>query len=74
MTLLNVTTDKPVLELVGHTRGVTGVAYSPNDDYIATTSADDTMRALLAASRASVIAPIAPLTPLEQAETTAQAR
>jgi WD40 repeat protein len=44
VTVLNVTTDKPVLELVGHTRGVTGVAYSPNGSYIATTSTDDTMR------------------------------
>jgi WD40 repeat protein len=44
ITVLNVATDKPALELVGNTRGVNGVAYSPDGRYIATTSIDDTMR------------------------------
>jgi WD40 repeat protein len=44
VTILNVTTDKPVLELVGHTRGVTGVAFAPTAPYIVTTSIDDTTR------------------------------
>jgi WD40 repeat protein len=44
VTVLNVAADKPALELVGHTRGVEGVAYSPDGLYIATTSIDDTMR------------------------------
>ncbi len=44
VTVLNVATDKPALGLVGDTRGVEGVAYSPNGRYIATTSVDDTMR------------------------------
>jgi len=44
VTVLNVATNKPVLQLVGHTRGVTGVAYSPDGRYIATTSADNTTR------------------------------
>ena len=37
-------TDKPVSELVGHTRGVNGVVYSSRGGYIITTSTDDTMR------------------------------
>jgi len=44
VTVLDVATAKPILELVGHTRGVEGVAYGPSDRYIATTSIDDTMR------------------------------
>jgi WD40 repeat protein len=44
VTVLNVGTDKPVLELVGHTRGVNGVVYSPRGQYIITTSTDDTIR------------------------------
>jgi WD40 repeat protein len=44
VTILNVGTDKPVSELVGHTRGVNGVVYSPRGQYIITTSTDDTMR------------------------------
>ena len=44
VTVLNVATVKPVLQLVGHTRGVNGVAYSPNGRYIATTSTDETVR------------------------------
>jgi WD40 repeat protein len=43
-TVLNVTTMRPVLELVGHTRGVNGVAYSPDGRYLATTSGDNTLR------------------------------
>jgi len=44
VTVLNVGTDKPVLELVGHTRGVNGVVYSPRGRYIISTSTDDTIR------------------------------
>ena len=44
VTILNVGTDKPVSELVGHTRGVNGIVYSPQGQYIVTTSIDDTMR------------------------------
>ncbi len=44
VTVLNVGTNKPVLELVGHTRGVDGVAYSPRGQYIVSTSTDDTIR------------------------------
>jgi WD40 repeat protein len=44
VTILNVGTDKPVSELVGHTRGVNGVVYSSRGRYIITTSTDDTMR------------------------------
>jgi WD40 repeat protein len=44
VTILNVGTDKPVSELVGHTRGVNGIVYSPRGQYIITTSTDDTMR------------------------------
>jgi WD40 repeat protein len=50
VTILNVSTDKPVLELVGHTRGVDGVIYSPRGQYILTTSTDDTMRVWNAAT------------------------
>jgi WD40 repeat protein len=44
VTVLDVATDQPSLELVGHTRGANGVTYSPDGRYIATTSTDDTMR------------------------------
>jgi WD40 repeat protein len=44
VTILNVSTDKPVSELVGHTRGVNGIVYSSRGEYIITTSTDDTMR------------------------------
>ena len=44
VTVLDVATDKLVLELVGHTRGVSGLAYSPDGRYIATTSTDNSMR------------------------------
>ncbi|HVC71196.1 MAG TPA: TIR domain-containing protein [Acidimicrobiales bacterium] len=44
VTILNVVTDKPVSELVGHTRGVNGIVYSSRGQYIITTSTDDTMR------------------------------
>ena len=44
VTVLSVTTAKPVLELVGHTRGVTGVSFDPSAPYIVTTSIDDTTR------------------------------
>jgi len=44
VTVLNVATDRPALELVGDTRGVNGVTYSRSGRYIATTSVDDTMR------------------------------
>jgi WD40 repeat protein len=50
VTILNVSSDKPVLELVGHTRGVDGVVYSPRGQYIITTSTDDTMRVWNAAT------------------------
>ncbi|HVA04297.1 MAG TPA: TIR domain-containing protein [Acidimicrobiales bacterium] len=50
VTVLNVTTDKPVLEIVGHTRGVNGVVYGSRDRYIITTSTDDTMRVWNAAT------------------------
>jgi WD40 repeat protein len=50
VTVLNVATRKPALELVGHTRGVSGVAYSPDGRYIATTSIDDTVRVWNAAT------------------------
>ena len=43
-TVLDVTTMRPVLELVGHTRGVSGVAFSPDGRYLATTSVDNTLR------------------------------
>ncbi len=44
VTILNVGTDKPILELVGNTRGVNGVVYGSHDRYVITTSIDDTMR------------------------------
>lgn len=44
VTVLSVATDRPVLELVGHARGVTGVAFAPTAPYIVTTSFDDTTR------------------------------
>ena len=44
VTVLDVATDKPVLELLGHTGGVNGVVYSGDGRYIATTSIDGTMR------------------------------
>jgi WD40 repeat protein len=44
VTILNVSTDKPVSELVGHARGVNGIVYSSRGQYIITTSTDDTMR------------------------------
>jgi len=44
VTVVNVLTDQPVLELIGHTRGVTGVTYAPTGGYIVTTSGDNTMR------------------------------
>jgi WD40 repeat protein len=50
VTILNVTSDKPVLELVGHTRGVDGVVYSPGGQYIISTSTDDTVRVWNAAT------------------------
>ena len=43
-TVLDVATMRPVLELVGHTGGVNGVAYSPDGRYLATTSTDGTLR------------------------------
>ncbi len=50
VTVLNVDTNKPVLEVVGHTRGVSGVVYGARDRYIITTSIDDTMRVWNAAT------------------------
>ena len=50
VTVLDIATDKPALELVGDTRGVDGVAYSPDGRYIATTSIDHTMRVWNAAT------------------------
>jgi WD40 repeat protein len=44
VTVLNVATDKPALELLGHTRVVTGAAFSPFGNLVATTSEDNTMR------------------------------
>jgi WD40 repeat protein len=41
---MSVATDKRVLELLGHTRFVNDVTYSPVGDLMATTSFDDTMR------------------------------
>jgi WD40 repeat protein len=43
-TVMSVATDKRVLELLGHTRFVNDVTYSPVGDLMATTSFDDTMR------------------------------
>ncbi|HEY7948546.1 MAG TPA: hypothetical protein VID75_12785, partial [Acidimicrobiales bacterium] len=50
VTVLNVATDKPLMEIVGHTRGVNGVVYSSHGQYIITTSTDDTMRVWNAAT------------------------
>jgi WD40 repeat protein len=44
VTLLNVATDKPALELLGHSRQITNVAFSPVGNLIATTSFDNTLR------------------------------
>ena len=44
VTVVDVATDRPVLELIGHTRGVTGVVYSRTGGYIITSSGDDTLR------------------------------
>ncbi len=44
VTVVDVTTDRPVLELIGHSRGVTGVVYTPAGGYIITSSGDDTLR------------------------------
>jgi WD40 repeat protein len=43
-TVISVATDKPILKLLGHTRFVNDVTYSPDGDLMATTSADDTLR------------------------------
>jgi WD40 repeat protein len=43
-TVMSVATDKPVLELLGHSRFLNDVTYSPVGDLMATTSFDDTMR------------------------------
>ena len=43
-TVVNVATDKPALELLGHALQVTGVAFSPVGNLVATTSFDNTMR------------------------------
>ena len=42
--VLSVATDRRVLELLGHTRVVGNVIYSPMGDLMATTSFDDTLR------------------------------
>jgi WD40 repeat protein len=44
VTVLDVATDRPVLQLVGDTNGVTFVRYSPNGRYIVTSSEDSTVR------------------------------
>ena len=44
VTVLSLASDRPLFELVGHSRGINGVAYSPDGRYIATTSVDDTLR------------------------------
>ena len=44
VTVVNVATDKPALELLGHALQVTGVAFSPVGNLVATTSFDNTMR------------------------------
>jgi WD40 repeat protein len=41
---MSVATDRPVLELLGHTRIITDVTYSPVGNLMATTSEDDTLR------------------------------
>jgi len=43
-TVMSVDTDKRVLELLGHTRFVNDVTYSPVGDLMATTSFDNTLR------------------------------
>jgi WD40 repeat protein len=43
-TVISVATDKRTLELLGHTRFVNGVTYSPVHDLMATTSFDNTLR------------------------------
>jgi WD40 repeat protein len=43
-TVMSVATDKRALELLGHTRFVNDVTYSPVGDLMATTSFDTTMR------------------------------
>jgi WD40 repeat protein len=43
-TVLDVATDKPILKLLGHTRFVNDVTYSPDGDLMATTGFDDTLR------------------------------
>ena len=50
VTILDVATDKPAVELVGHARGVTGVATTPDDRYVVTTSVDGTTRVWSAAT------------------------
>jgi WD40 repeat protein len=44
VTVVDVTTDRPVLELIGHSRGVTGVVFTSTGGYIITSSGDDTLR------------------------------
>ncbi len=44
VTVLDVATDTKVQELLGHSREITGVVYSPQGSYIATTSFDNTVR------------------------------
>jgi WD40 repeat protein len=44
LTVMSVATDKRALELLGHTRVVTNMAYSPVGDLMATTSYDNTLR------------------------------
>ena len=50
VTVLSLASDGPVFELIGHSRGVNGVSYSPNGRYIGTTSVDDTLRVWNAAT------------------------
>jgi WD40 repeat protein len=50
VTVLNVATDTRVQELLGHSRQVGGVAYSPEARYVAAGSFDDTIRLWDAAS------------------------
>ena len=44
VTVVDVASDRPVLELIGHSRGVTGVVYTRTGGYIVTSSGDDTLR------------------------------
>jgi WD40 repeat protein len=44
VTVVDVATDRAVLELIGHNRGVTGVVYTRTGGYIITSSGDDTLR------------------------------